>query len=287
VRTRTLPRPSTLGTQADRQATKTPNADRGGTATVCQPPAMPGTRPCNGIPVGPRLNPDGVVARLPLPTLSAGSPQQPGAGHALLPGNGLHLPHRVPFETWLNIGRQLSATVSSSAWCLGDWLIYGETAFTGRYRDAIERTSLDYKTLRNYAWVARRFPLPRRRENLSFGHHAEVAALPEPERDYWLRKAEQLGWSRNQIRHEVRASHMERTIDPFGALDPDAPSPAGNSPADPEDLTILVQVTPDQLSLYQQAASQHGRSIQAWASLALDRAARASVPAPAVAVMPP
>jgi hypothetical protein len=41
----------------------------------------------------------------------------------------------------------------------------------------------------NYAWVARRFAMSRRRDTLSFGHHAEVAALPEPEQDFWLREA--------------------------------------------------------------------------------------------------
>lgn len=38
--------------------------------------------------------------------------------------------------------------------------MYGQAAYTGRYRDAIEQASLDYQTLRNYAWVARRFPCP-------------------------------------------------------------------------------------------------------------------------------
>ncbi|MGH3186185.1 MAG: LmbU family transcriptional regulator [Streptosporangiaceae bacterium] len=195
-----------------------------------------------------------------------------------MPATGLNLPRRLNFDTWLGIGRQLSTTVSASAWCLGDWLIYGETAFTGRYRDAIERTSLDYKTLRNYAWVARRFSLSRRRPTLSFGHHAEIAALPEPEQDYWLRKAEQFGWSRNQVRHEVRASHKERNGERPGELDPQPSPPARGGPVEHTDLTILLQVTPEQLRLYQQAAGQHGHSIEAWASLTLDRAARACVP---------
>lgn len=100
--------------------------------------------------------------------------------------------------------------MSSSAWCLGDWLAYGQAAFSGRYRDALGQTSLDYQTLRNYAWVARRFPVSRRRDTLSFGHHAETAALPGPEQDFWLRKAAGQRWSRNQLRQEIRASLRER-----------------------------------------------------------------------------
>jgi hypothetical protein len=36
--------------------------------------------------------------------------------------------------------------------------------------------------------------MSRRRDTLSFGHHAEVATLSEPEQDYWLRKAEEHRW---------------------------------------------------------------------------------------------
>ncbi|MEI5097739.1 LmbU family transcriptional regulator [Streptomyces sp. PmtG] len=89
-------------------------------------------------------------------------------------------------------------------------MIYGESSYSSHYREAIERTGLDYKTLRNYAWVARRFEHHRRREVLSFAHHAEVARLPTPEQDYWLRKAEQRSWSRNELRRQVRTSLAER-----------------------------------------------------------------------------
>lgn len=44
------------------------------------------------------------------------------------------------------------------------------------------------------AWVARRFGKSRRRDTLHFSHHAEVAALAEPEQDFWLRKAEAHNW---------------------------------------------------------------------------------------------
>jgi hypothetical protein len=243
----TLSHLTLAGTPADREATRSPDADRG-------------------------------VVALPTPARAGARPQRLIAGHVVLPPTGLQLPGRVSFETWLDIGRHLAASVSSSTWCLGDWLIYGETAFTGRYREAVERTSLDYQTLRNYAWVARRFPLSRRRENLSFGHHAEVAALPEPEQDFWLRKAEQYHWSRNEIRREVRASRKERGVDAPTALAPHPASSPDTSTSGPDDLPIVIQVTSDQLSLYQQAANQDGRSVQAWASVTLDRVALASLP---------
>jgi hypothetical protein len=192
-----------------------------------------------------------------------------------IPRTGLQLPYRLPFDAWVDVGKRLAAVVNSSAWCLGDWLVYGEVNFTGRYREAIERTSLDYQTLRNYAWVARKFSLQRRREKLSFGHHAEVAALPEPEQEYWLRKAEELGWSRNQTRHEIRTSLRERNAAGTQQEDrveepPDAP---GGTPGDEAPvLTIRMKLTQDQLEQYQNAANRAGCSIEDWAMLILDRA---------------
>jgi hypothetical protein len=140
------------------------------------------------------------------------SSPRPGSGHVLVPRTGLRLPPQRPFEAWLGVGQQLSAVAASSAWCLGDWLVYGQQTYSGRYRQAVERTGLDYQTLRNYAWVARRFELSRRQDTLSFGHHAEVASLPEPEQDFWLRKAEQHGWPTSQLRREIRASLRERQM---------------------------------------------------------------------------
>lgn len=142
----------------------------------------------------------------------------------MISGQGLQLPRQLPFEKWQGIGRQLSAVCTSAAWCPGDWLAYGESAYAGRYREATEQTALDYQTLRNYAWVARRFAMSRRRDTLSFGHHAEVAALAEPAQDYWLRQAEQHRWPVRQLRRQVRTSLAERAT-----LTHPRPGPAATS----------------------------------------------------------
>jgi hypothetical protein len=104
-------------------------------------------------------------------------------------------------------------TTESSAWWLADWLLFGESHFSDRYRKAIDETSLDYQTLRNYAWVGRHFDRSRRRARLSFQHHAEVAALPSDEQDLWLDRAERGGWSRTELRRQLRA-HRNNGLDP-------------------------------------------------------------------------
>jgi hypothetical protein len=189
----------------------------------------------------------------------------------VIPKRGLQFPRQMSFERWVGIGRQLSDIHTSSAWCLGDWLVFGEAAYNGRYRDAIEQTCLDYQTLRNYAWVARRFALSRRRDSLSFGHHAEVAARPEAEQGFWLRKAEELGWSVKRLRRELHASLAERSsaddCQP-GSDDPGSPAPPASPPAQ-----LHIPVTPEQLRTYRAAAVQSGQSLEAWAALVLDHIA--------------
>jgi len=191
----------------------------------------------------------------------------------VMPGRGLQLPRQMSFDRWLSVGRRLSDIYSSSAWCLGDWLVYGEAAFAGRYREAIEQSSLDYQTLRNYAWVVRRFCLSRRRDSLSFGHHAEVAALPEVEQDFWLGKAEEFGWPVKRLRREVRASLSQRSASDCPAQRdgsrPDCPGKETQGMA-----CLQIRLTGEQMHACQAAASRAGVSVQAWAVQSLDQAAR-------------
>ncbi|MET7339270.1 LmbU family transcriptional regulator [Nonomuraea sp. NPDC005650] len=106
---------------------------------------------------------------------------------------GLRLSMDMSFESWRKIGDQLSVIADSSTWWLGDWLDYGAEYFPDRYRIALTKTSLSYKTLRNYAWVARKFPMSRRRD-------------PEDEQEIWLTRAETGGWPQSKLRKEIQAS---------------------------------------------------------------------------------
>lgn len=122
---------------------------------------------------------------------------------------GLQLRGDLPFHSWLTLGRRILGISKASPWCIGDWLVYGQRSYGERYKVALEATDFDYQTLRNYAWVARRFPLSRRRDNVSFQHHAEVAALPEAGQDLWLDRSAKHNWSRNELRRRMTASRRE------------------------------------------------------------------------------
>jgi hypothetical protein len=177
---------------------------------------------------------------------------------------GLQLPQRLSFDQWMIIGHRLSAAATSSAWRLGDWVVYGQDTYSGRYRAAIERTSLDYQTLRNYAWVARGFPHRRRRADLSFGHHAEVAALPEPEQDFWLGTAARRNWSRNRLRREVRGSLQQRADTPDDEH--------GDRERTPPPLSLVL--TQLQFDMCRRAANAVGLAFDDWALTALEQTAR-------------
>jgi hypothetical protein len=96
---------------------------------------------------------------------------------ALTRRTSLTLPDAMPLDSWVSVGQEIAVISDASAWWLADWLIYGRDKYPKRYRHPIDRTSLSYQTLRNYAWIARAFPMSRRRDKLSMQHHAQVVTL--------------------------------------------------------------------------------------------------------------
>jgi hypothetical protein len=166
----------------------------------------------------------------------------------------------MSFGSWQELGCRVALVANCSAWWLGDWLIYGEEAYCDRYQQTIAETSLRYQTLRNYAWVARTFPMSRRRDKLSFGHHVEVAALLDEEQDMWLVRAEQLNWSCNRLRRELRAAKLAS-----------ARAPIGEGAA--QTKALRIEVPAERHDRWQSAAGQKNCLVEDWIIATLDRAA--------------
>jgi hypothetical protein len=118
---------------------------------------------------------------------------------------GLILAKDLTFEEWGAIGSSFGTALQTAAWCIGDWMVYGERkwgkqlllegdAFDSKanripseiFDDAIAATSLDRQTLSQYASVCRKIPMAERRVHLSFGHHRILAPLPTPQRLEWM-----------------------------------------------------------------------------------------------------
>jgi hypothetical protein len=130
-----------------------------------------------------------------------------------LKDNGLLVPTGLPREAWLTVGRTLSRLESSAQWAIGDWWAFGAATF-GERSALIEPEAWQgpaFQTCMNYGSVARAFKTSRRREVLSFSHHAEVAGrlLSEGEVDALLDWAEEAIAESGRPR-SVRALREER-----------------------------------------------------------------------------
>lgn len=116
--------------------------------------------------------------------------------------NGLIPIGKPTFEDWQTCGAFIHEAERSVQFWIGDWLNYGEKAWGTRYEEALQKTGLDYRTLRNYKWVASSIPLSLRRDTLSFHHHKEVANLPPEQQEYLLTKATQERWPLLKLKQE-------------------------------------------------------------------------------------
>lgn len=93
-------------------------------------------------------------------------------------------------------------------WWLGDWLNYGERKYGETYAQAVESTGFDVQTLKNDAWAAESIESFRRRDDLTFGHHAEVASLAPDKQDEWLGLAEANKWPLATLRQQIRTARL-------------------------------------------------------------------------------
>lgn len=169
------------------------------------------SRPRTGRPIQGRP-PGGVEApetepRVTGPAAGA-SVKREAAGDLVLPGSisetALNLPAGLSFAEWEQAGEKLGRIGRACQWWIGDWLNYGERAYGEKYAQAIEVTGYEEKTLRNLAWVASHVEMSRRRDILSWRHHAEVAALSPPDQEGNLEQAEAEGWSVAELRKQIK-----------------------------------------------------------------------------------
>lgn len=119
---------------------------------------------------------------------------------------GLILSKDLTFEEWAAMAASFGKAMQTAAWCIGDWMLYGERKWgrqllmdgeafdpkkpnripSDAFDMAVASTCLDRQTLSQYASVCRKIPHEDRRIRLSFAHHRILAPLPPPERLAWL-----------------------------------------------------------------------------------------------------
>ncbi|MGD1057690.1 MAG: LmbU family transcriptional regulator [Solirubrobacteraceae bacterium] len=120
---------------------------------------------------------------------------------------------------WSAVGRRFGEIGRCSQWWLGDWINYGNAKFGERYSRAMKLTGYDVQSLMNMVYVASRFEISRRRENLSWSHHATLAPLDVPEQEYWLTRAIKEKLSVADLRVELRGMRRSRAVSAGGSAE--------------------------------------------------------------------
>ncbi len=139
---------------------------------------------------------------------------QPGATLVLAPEahyvteteTGLLFTDDTPVEVWGAVVTRLLTQHKRIEWAIADAINFGSRRYGEVYAQWVEQTQLAKKTLANIAWVGRSIESSRRREDLDFSYHAEVAALPPVEQDALLEDAVEQGMTR----YDLRAAARER-----------------------------------------------------------------------------
>jgi hypothetical protein len=164
----------------------------------------------------------------------------------------------LSLEGWKHVGERIGMYSDAASWWLGDWLNFGRMKYGRRYKEGIAITGLEYQTLRNYAMVARRFDVSRRRDGLSFQHHAEVCALQNEEQEQWLDLSVDNSWSKAKLRRAL-AAHRAR------------PDQAGGT-------VFRIVLEPTREDWWRAAATRSGCALEVWVKRVLDAAARVTPP---------
>lgn len=129
----------------------------------------------------------------------------------------------MPLHQWMSLGRMLGQVNRSVNWWLGDWLNFGEDVYgedhaqgvddiQSRYDEAERVTGLDHGTLLNISSVCRKVAKKRRRVELGFWIHAEVAPLEPAEQERYLQEAIDGSWNRSDLRRAIRGTGPEGSL---------------------------------------------------------------------------
>ena len=122
---------------------------------------------------------------------------------------GLVMDKNATYEEWYEFINKALDLNCCTQWVIGDGLNLGESNWGEMYSQALDEKGSSYQTLRDDKWVSSKVKLSRRRDNLSFAHHREVAPLEPNEQDELLDLAEQgdgdgKPWSEKRLRQEIR-----------------------------------------------------------------------------------
>ena len=127
-------------------------------------------------------------------------------GKFVLHSHGMTITGTPTFEEFQAIGDWLRVCHGAVQWWWGDWLAYGDSRpdYAERLSQALDTSGYEARTLSHLKYVAERVDPIRRRSDVPFSHHVEVACLPPAEQETILAKCADDCLSVQQTRQAVR-----------------------------------------------------------------------------------
>lgn len=127
----------------------------------------------------------------------------------------LIIPETTTIEEWQMIGVSFRRADDILSWYVGDWLAFGERhkQWKDQFDAAVDFIGIEPSTLHNYMYVSRHISSSRRREDVSWSHHYEVAALDDESQSVWLDQTERHNLSVRELRMSIKAGRVLRHAD--------------------------------------------------------------------------
>jgi hypothetical protein len=141
--------------------------------------------------------------------------------HGYLTDTAVNLPEDFSYEACEMLLWKLADRRKKTMWQIAETLVFMERRYGQTYTQAALITGLTERTLTNYASTAHRVPRERRRPELGFSHHEEVASLEPEDQDVWLDKAVVNKWNRAELRaqlYPIKGNIVTPAVQPDGVL---------------------------------------------------------------------
>jgi len=107
-------------------------------------------------------------------------------------------------------------------WVIGDLLRFGEDKWPDRYSQAILLTGKSEQHLYNVVWVSKVWRPHERHPDMSWSHHLELSGIRnDEERVYWINKAADEQWTREELRNARKELKEHEELDKKEVVIPD------------------------------------------------------------------
>lgn len=116
------------------------------------------------------------------------------------------------YEDFEQLFAFLGEAEKAFAWWVGDAVLACEGLYGQKVYQAAELTGLAPQTVSNRASICSRIPRSRRRDNVHFSLHAEIAYFEPKEQKEWLDKISRNGWTRSMLREELAPIREQKRL---------------------------------------------------------------------------